>query len=175
MPWRCDDCKRYFSVRTNSVMEDSRIPLKKWAWAVYIFSTSLKGVSSMKLHRDLGIAQNSAWFLGHRLRLAMRNSSSPLLSGPVEVDETFFGGRARNMHEWQRQQAEDLVGGSHGKDMLIGLKDRATGEDSYGNASRSGWRRDAPVRPRPCGARRRGLHRRPHRVHVARRVPAQGC
>ena len=75
MPWRCDDCKRYFSVRTNSVMEDSRIPLKKWAWAVYIFATSLKSVSSMKLHRDLGIAQHSAWFLGHRLRLAPSGQS----------------------------------------------------------------------------------------------------
>ena len=128
MPWRCDDCKRYFSVRTNSVMEDSRIPLKKWAWAVYIFSTSLKGVSSMKLHRDLGIAQNSAWFLGHRLRLAMRNSSSQLLGGPVEVDETFFGGKAENRHEWQRGHKEHPRGGPSDRDMLIGLKDRATGE-----------------------------------------------
>lgn len=127
MPWRCDDCKCYFSVRTNSVMEDSRIPLKKWAWAVYIFSTSLKGVSSMKLHRDLGIAQNSAWFLGHRLREAMRNSSSPLLSGPVEVDETFFGGKAHNKHAWQRED-RDHRGRLDEKDMLIGLKDRATGE-----------------------------------------------
>ena len=128
MPWRCDDCKKYFSVRTNSVMEDSRIPLRKWAWGVYLFSTNLKGVSSMKLHRDLNIAQNSAWFLGHRLRLAMRNGSSQLLGGPVEVDETFFGGKAHNKHESEREGREYPRGGMSDKDMLIGLKDRATGE-----------------------------------------------
>ncbi len=96
MPWRCKDCRKHFSVRTKSVMAESLLPLQKWAFAIYLCATNLKGVSSMKLHRDLKIAQSTAWHLAHRIREAM-DSEEGLFSGPVEVDETYIGGKRKNM------------------------------------------------------------------------------
>ena len=87
MPYWCSDCRQYFSVKLGTVMESSNLPLRKWAIAFYQILTNLKGVSSMKLHRDLGIAQSSAWHLGHRIREAM-SGNDPVFSGPVEADET---------------------------------------------------------------------------------------
>ena len=89
MPYWCTACRSYFSVKVGTVMEASKIPLRKWAIAFYQILTNLKGVSSMKLHRDLGITQTSAWFLGHRIREAMAGDD-PVFSGPVEVDETYI-------------------------------------------------------------------------------------
>lgn len=83
MPYWCTDCRAYFSVKVGTVMESSKISLRKWAIAFYQIQTNLKGVSSMKLHRDLGISQTSAWFLGHRIREAM-SGDDPVFSGPVE-------------------------------------------------------------------------------------------
>ena len=71
MPYWCSDCRSYFSVRTGTALERSKVPLRKWAFAVYIVTTSLKSVSSMKLHRDLGVTQKTAWFMLHRLREAL--------------------------------------------------------------------------------------------------------
>ena len=90
-PFRCRDCRKDFSVKTGTVMQGSNIPLTKWAMAAYLLTTSLKGVSSMKLSRDLGISQKSAWHLAHRIRKAWE-SDEGLFSGPVEVDETYVGG-----------------------------------------------------------------------------------
>ena len=90
MPYRCRWCRKHFSVRTGTDMAHSKLPLRKWAFAIYLCSTSLKGVSSMKLHRDLNVTQKSAWFLAHRIRDAL-SSSSGLFRGPVEVDESYFG------------------------------------------------------------------------------------
>lgn len=88
MPYRCTDCRKYFSVKTGTVMADSNISLRKWAIAIYLCLTSLKSVSSMKLHRDLGLTQKSAWFLQHRLRKAWgEHGLEPALLGPVELDE----------------------------------------------------------------------------------------
>ena len=121
LPFRCRDCRRFFSVRHGSVMECSRIPLRKWAIAIYLCATSLKGVSSMKLHRDLGITQKSAWFMAHRLREAFATDSG-LFAGPVEVDETYIGGKRRNM---PRARREKLAGrGPAGKTAVAGAKDR---------------------------------------------------
>ena len=92
MPYWCTDCRSYFSVKVGTVMQDSNLPMRTWAIAVYLVTTSLKGVSSMKLHRDLKIRQATAWHLLHRIRKAMRGSD-PLFNGPVEVDETYIGGR----------------------------------------------------------------------------------
>ena len=86
-PFRCRDCKKFFSVKTDTVMHGSKIKLGKWALASYIMTTSLKGVSSMKLHRDLGITQKAAWHLTHRIRKAWEDNN-PLFVGPVEADET---------------------------------------------------------------------------------------
>ncbi|MCY3507304.1 MAG: IS1595 family transposase [Chloroflexi bacterium] len=127
MPWRCRDCRRHFSVRTGTVMAHSRIPLRKWVWAVYLSATNLKGVSSMKLHRDLKISQKSAWFMAHRIREAMA-SDGGFLSGPVEVDETYIGGREKNKPLSQRRRPGRAKRGPAGKAMVVGVKDRGTGE-----------------------------------------------
>ena len=123
MPYRCRPCRRYFSVKTGTVMESSNLGCQTWAVAIYLLATGLKGQSSMKLHRDLGLTQKTAWHLAHRIR---KTFSSPqgLFGGPVEVDETFIGGKRRNMPLWKRKQR----GGRGPVDMAIvaGAKDRKT-------------------------------------------------
>ena len=98
MPYWCSDCRQYFSVKTGTAMADSNIPLRKWAIGIYLCLTSLKSVSSMKLHRDLGIGQKAAWFMLHRLREAWADDlGDDPFDGPIEVDETYIGGRRENM------------------------------------------------------------------------------
>ena len=86
MPYRCSDCRGYFSVKTGTAMGGSHLPLRKWAFAIYLHLTSLKGVSSMKLHRDIGVPQKTAWFMLQRIRKAWDDGDWPF-GGPVEVDE----------------------------------------------------------------------------------------
>lgn len=93
-PYRCRTCRKHFSVRTGTVLARSHIPLQKWVFALYLYVTNLKGVSSMRLHRDLDITQKSAWFMVHRIRKALKGRAS-LFAGPVEVDETYMGGKRR--------------------------------------------------------------------------------
>ena len=124
MPYWCTDCRAYFSVKVGTVMESSKISLRKWAIAFYQILTNLKGVSSMKLHRDLGISQTSAWFLGHRIREAM-SGDDPVFAGPVEVDETYIGGKEGNKHESDKQRRGR---GTVGKTAVAGVKDRETGQ-----------------------------------------------
>ena len=93
-PYRCRTCRKHFSVRTGTVLARSHIPLQKWVFALYLYVTNLKGVSSMRLHRDLDITQKSAWFMAHRIRKALKGRAS-LFAGPVEVDETYMGGKRR--------------------------------------------------------------------------------
>ena len=121
MPWRCRDCRRHFSVRTGTVMAESKIALRKWAFAIYLCATSLKGVSSMKLHRDLGITQKSAWFMAHRIREAME-AEGGLFVGSVEVDETYMGGKRKNMPKAKRKTLAER--GADGKTAV----DRATND-----------------------------------------------
>ena len=118
--YHCNDCKKDFTVKTGTIMHDSRLPLSKWALGFYLFSTHLKGVSSMKLHRDLGITQKSAWYMAHRIRETW-DDSAERFAGPVEVDETYIGGKERNKHESKKLKAGR---GAVGKTAVVGMKDR---------------------------------------------------
>ena len=126
-PYRCTDCRSYFSVKTGTALEASKVALRKWVFAIYLETTSLKGVSSMKLHRDIHVTQRTAWFMLHRLReaFAMSGAAAEPFAGPIEIDETFFGGREANKHSHKKQR---LGRGGVGKAVIAGAKDRATNE-----------------------------------------------
>ena len=125
MTHRCRDCegRPMFSLKTGNIMEGSKMGYQTWAIAIYLVTTHLKGVSSMKLHRDLEITQKSAWHLAHRIRKAFE-TGNPLFDGPVEADETYFGGRRKNMHKDKR--AELTERGTAGKAIVAGTRDRET-------------------------------------------------
>ena len=127
MPYRCreKECAHKFSVKTGTVMECAKVGYQDWLLAAFLLMTSLKSVSSMKLHRDLGLTQKTAWFLAQRLRVAL-SQDGKLFSGPVEVDETYFGGKRRNMSNAKRKALADTGRGPVGKTAVIGVKDRAT-------------------------------------------------
>ena len=129
MTHRCRDCPKrpMFSLKTGTAMEGSKLGYKVWAMAIYLLTTYLKSVSSMKLHRDLDICQKSAWFLAHRLREGWKLTGGVKLDGPAEVDETYVGGKRKNMSNAKRRQlAKEGAGrGSVGKVAVVGAKDRA--------------------------------------------------
>ena len=127
-PFRCREkgCKgnNRFSVKVGTFMESSNIKYRDWLFAIYLISTNLKSVSSMKLKRDLGITQKSAWHLAHRIRKVWGSGKSNSFSGPVEADETYVGGKRKNMPKSKRAKMDGR--GPVGKTAVVGVKDRAT-------------------------------------------------
>ena len=130
-PYRCRErqCRVRFSTSTGTVMHGSKLPYRTWAIAVYLCMTSLKGVSSMKLHCDLKITQKSACHLAMRIRQALDDGTANFpLAGPVEVGETYVGGKRKNMSKAKRKKlkAEGTGRGTVGKTAIVGPKDRET-------------------------------------------------
>ena len=122
MPFRCRDCRGHFSVKYGTLMQSSKLGLQTWLLAFYLLSTGLKGTSSLKLHRDLGVTQKTAWYLAHRIREAMSIEDFDFC-GPVEADETYIGGLEKNKHKDKRMKA---AGGPVGKAIVAGVKDRCS-------------------------------------------------
>src|ERR1017187_3324476 len=103
--WKCSKCRKQFSIKAGTVFEDSPIGLDKWLPAVWMIANDKNGISSWELHRAIGVCQKTAWFMLHRIRLAMQDGQcGGKLGGDVEVDETFIGGKARNMHANKRSE-----------------------------------------------------------------------
>jgi transposase-like protein len=122
--WKCKACKRQYSVKVGTIFEDSPLGLDKWLPAIWLVANSKNGISSHELGRSLGVTQKSAWFMLHRIRLAMQTESF-LLAGEVEVDETFIGGKARNMHKSVRERkGMSKGGGSMDKTVVLGMVER---------------------------------------------------
>ena len=124
MPFRCraKECAKRFSVKTGTIMQSSKVGYQTWIFAMYLLTTNLKGISSMKLHRELGITQKSAWHLAHRLRDSFVPGGERM-AGPVEVDETHMGGKNANKHTHKKIKN---VNGTVGKTAVVGMKDRDT-------------------------------------------------
>ena len=122
--WKCSKCRKQFSIKTKSVFEDSPIPLDKWLTAVWMVANCKNGVSSYEIMRDLGVTQKTAWFMLHRIRLAMMDDDGNKLSGNVEADETFVGGKVQNMHRHSKRNREAKNDGNWGKIVVLGLLER---------------------------------------------------
>lgn len=120
---KAKDCRKQFSCKVGTIFEDSQLGLDKWFVAVWCIANAKNGISSMELSRALGVTQKTAWFMLHRIRLAMKTKSFRKLSGEVESDETFIGGKARNMHKHKRE-AKIKGRGTVGKAIVQGLLER---------------------------------------------------
>lgn len=130
--WQCktDHAKRQFSVKIGSIMEDSALGIDKWLVAVWLITSAKNGISSYELSRSIGVTQKSAWFMLHRIRLAMQDEDGGRIGGDVEVDETFIGGRARFMHKSRKARVMRGKTGWEGKTAVMGLLSRH-GKDGH--------------------------------------------
>lgn len=127
--WKCRSCRKQFSVKVGTIFEDSPISLQQWLPALWMLVNDKNGISSYELHRALDISQKSAWFVLHRLRMVLKNNSGFQFGGPVEVDETFVGGRIANMHKSKKARMTQIKGqqlkGDHmNKTIVMGMLDR---------------------------------------------------
>ena len=123
--WKCRDCRKQFSIKVGTIFEDSPISLSKWLPAVWMLVNCKNGISSYELSRALGVTQKSAWFMLHRIRLAMKDDGGfwTKMDGEIEVDETYIGGKAKNMHRERRKRIIKSTGG-HDKTAVLGLLER---------------------------------------------------
>jgi transposase-like protein len=123
--WKCrtKHPRQKFSVKVGTIFEDSPIALDKWLAAIWMIANDKNGVSSYEIHREIGVTQKTAWFMLHRIRLAMQTGTFQKLSGQVESDETYIGGKARNMHKW-RKNREIKGRGTAGKAIVMGILER---------------------------------------------------
>jgi transposase-like protein len=123
--WTCEDCpkRQQFSFKVGTIMEDSPIPLDKWLVAIWLISSAKNGISSYEIGRALGLTQKSAWFLGHRIRLALQSGTLEKFSGEIEADESYIGGRVRLMNAKHRRKVGRGTGGV-GKAIVMGLLER---------------------------------------------------
>ena len=132
--WECKNKhpRRQFSVKNGTVFEDSPIGLDKWLVAMWLVANCKNGVSSYEIARDLKVSQKTAWFMDHRIRLSFHAGSFEKLAGEVEADETFIGGKARNMHASKRERRITGTGGKD-KTAVMGILERGGKVPRYGN------------------------------------------
>lgn len=123
--WQCSarHPQRQFSIKTGTIFEDSPLGLDKWLTAIWLVTNCKNGISSYEIHRDLKVTQKSAWFMLHRIRLAMQEENGGMLGGEVEADETFIGGKARNMHASKRKE-KIKARGPEGKAIVAAVLER---------------------------------------------------
>ena len=121
--WKCRECRKQFSVKVGTVFEDSPLGLDKWFPALWMLANCKNGISSYEVARGLGVTQKTAWFMLGRIRLAMQTRSFKKLRGEVEIDESFIGGLAKNMHKAKRERV--IRGsGAKGKTPVVGMMQR---------------------------------------------------
>jgi transposase-like protein len=125
--WQCRECGKQYSVKVNTIFEDSAIGLDKWLTAMWLLANCKNGISSYEIMRSVGVTQKSAWFMLQRIRLAMKNRSVLKLGsqgGPVEMDETFIGGKLKNMHQNKKRPDGGKKRGVVGKAIVVGMLER---------------------------------------------------
>ncbi len=123
--WKCRVCRKQFSMKVGTIFEDSALGLDKWLPALWMLANCKNGISSYELARALGVTQKSAWFMLHRIRLAMATKTFRRFGGTVEADETFIGGKSKNMHASRRRRMITRRGGPTGKTAVMGFLKRS--------------------------------------------------